>query len=67
MSWIPGGSGGKPFVIDEAEYQIVKYIMDQYDFEHLDPTAIARRCNDLGYRTRRGNLMERRSIETCTA
>lgn len=55
--------GGKPFVIDEAEYQIVKYIMDQYDFEHLDPTAIARRCNDLGYRTRRGNLMERRSIE----
>ena len=40
---------GKPFVIDEAEYQIVKYIMDQYDFEHLDPTAIARRCNDLGY------------------
>ena len=56
-------SGGKPFVIDETEYQIVKYIMDQYDFEHLDPTAIARRCNDLGYRTRRGNLMERRSIE----
>lgn len=34
--------GGKPFVIDEAEYQIVKYIMDQYDLEHLDPTAIAR-------------------------
>lgn len=30
--------GGKPFVIDEAEYQIVKYIMDQYDLEHLDPT-----------------------------
>lgn len=55
--------GGKPFVIDETEYQIVKYIMDQYDFEHLDPTAIARKCNDLGYRTRRGNLMERRSIE----
>ena len=23
-------SGGKPFVIDETEYQIVKYIMDQY-------------------------------------
>lgn len=50
-------------MIDEAEYQIVKYIMDQYDLEHLDPTAIARKCNDLGYRTRRGNLMERRSIE----
>ena len=55
--------GGKPFVIDEAEYQIVKYIMDQYDLEHLDPTAIARKCNDLGYRTRRGNRMERRSVE----
>lgn len=55
--------GGKPFVIDETEYQIVKYIMDQYDFEHLDPTVIARKCNDLGYHTRRGNLMERRSIE----
>lgn len=34
---------GKPFVIDEAEYQIVKYIMDKYDLEHLDPTAIARK------------------------
>ena len=38
MSWIPGGRRRQPFVIDEAEYQIVKYIMDQYDLEHLDPT-----------------------------
>lgn len=54
---------GKPFVIDEDEYAIVKYAMDLYDFQNLDETAIARRCNDLGYRTRRGNPFERRSID----
>ena len=55
--------GGKPFVINEAEYSIVKFIMDQYDLENHDPTAIARSCNELGYHTKRGNLMERRSVE----
>lgn len=54
---------GKPFVINEAEYSIVKFIMDQYDLENHDPTAIARSCNELGYHTKRGNLMERRSVE----
>lgn len=54
---------GKPFVIDEDEYAIVKYAMDLYDFQNLDETAIARRCNDLGYRTRRGNPFERRTID----
>lgn len=54
---------GKPFVINEAEYAIVTYIMDLYDFQNMDPTAIARKCNDLGYRTQRGNLFERRSID----
>lgn len=54
---------GKPFVINEAEYAIVSYIMDLYDFQNVDPTAIARKCNDLGYRTQRGNLFERRSID----
>lgn len=54
--------GGKPFVINEAEYAIVALIMDSYDFDNMDPTAIARKCNDLGYRTRRGNLFERRTI-----
>lgn len=53
---------GKPFVINEAEYAIVALIMDSYDFDNMDPTAIARKCNDLGYRTRRGNLFERRTI-----
>lgn len=54
---------GKPFVINEAEYAIVSYVMDLYDNQNLDETAIARRCNDLGYKTRRGNLFERRTID----
>ena len=55
--------GGKPFVINEAEYAIVSYIMDLYDNQNLDETAIARRCNDLGYKTKRGNLFEKRSVD----
>lgn len=54
---------GQPFVINEEEYKIVSYIMDQYDNQHQDETAIARKCNDLGYRTKRGNLFERRNID----
>ena len=54
---------GKPFVINEAEYAIVSYVMDLYDNKNLDETAIARRCNDLGYKTRRGNPFERRTID----
>lgn len=41
--------GGKPFVIDEASYAIVSYAMNLYDCENMDETAIARKCNDLGY------------------
>ena len=54
---------GKPFVINEAEYAMVSYIMDLYDNQNMDETAIARRCNDLGYRTKRGNLFERRTVD----
>lgn len=54
---------GKPFIINEAEYAIVSYVMDLYDNQNLDETAIARRCNDLGYKTRRGNPFERRTID----
>ena len=50
-------------MINEAEYAVVSYIMDLYDNHNLDETAIARRCNDLGYRTKRGNLFERRSVD----
>ena len=54
---------GKPFIINEEDFKIVSYIMDQYDNHNMDPTAIARKCNEIGYRTRRGGLFERRSIE----
>ena len=54
---------GKPFIINEAEYDFVSYVMDLYDNQNLDETAIARRCNDLGYKTRRGNPFERRTID----
>lgn len=56
--------GGAPFVINEEEYRIVSFIMDMYDNQNMDETAIARRCNDLGFRTKRGNPFERRNIDT---
>lgn len=54
---------GRPFVINEEEFKVVSYIMSQYDDYSQDATAIARKCNDLGYRTKRGNLFERRNID----
>ena len=54
---------GKPFQINEAEYAIVSYIMNLYDNQNMDETAIARKCNDLGYKTKRGNPFERRTID----
>lgn len=54
---------GKPFIINETEYAMVSYIMDLYDNQNMDETAIARCCNDLGYRTKRGNPFERRTID----
>lgn len=54
---------GKPYVINEKEFKIVSYIISQYDDYCQDSTAIARKCNDLGYRTKRGNSFERRNID----
>lgn len=54
---------GKPFVINEDEFKIVTYICDQYDYHHADYTKIARQLNEMGYRTRRGNRFEARSVE----
>ena len=54
---------GKPYKINEAEYAIVSYVMDLYDNQNMDETAIARKCNDIGYRTKRGKLFERRSVD----
>ena len=54
---------GKPYQINEAEYAMVSYIMDLYDNQNMDETAIARKCNDLGYKTKRGNPFELRTID----
>ena len=54
---------GKPYQINEAEYAMVSYIMDLYDNQNMDETASARKCNDLGYKTKRGNPFERRTID----
>lgn len=53
---------GNPFVVDPAEAQTVKYIFDQYCHHHKEPTAIARQLNDMGIRTKRGGLFEKRNI-----
>jgi len=55
--------GGRPFVINDREYKVVQYIFDQYDTNYQDITAIARKANSLGYRTKRGNPFEKRSVE----
>ena len=34
---------GKPYKINEAEYAIVSYVMDLYDNQNMDETAIARK------------------------
>lgn len=54
--------GGKPFVINEKEYKIVEYMANQFD-QGKDFTAIARNLNNMGYRTKRGGLFEKRSVE----
>ncbi len=52
---------GKPFVINEQEYAIVEFIHQSYN-NGKDMTAIAREANNKGYRTKRGNPFDRRSI-----
>ncbi len=56
------GPGTIPSVI-EAEASIIRYIFQAYAEQGLDRTAIARRLNDSGKRTKRGNLYEKRNIE----
>lgn len=54
---------GRPFVINEEEFKIVDYIFRQFDVHDQDYTAIARLLNDIGHKTRRGNLFESRTVE----
>ena len=55
--------GGKPFVISEEEFKIVNYMADQFDYKNADFTKIARNVNTMGYKTKRGNPFESRSVE----
>lgn len=54
--------GGKPFIINESEYAVAEYIHQTYH-SGADMRAIARSANDHGYRTKRGNLFDKRAIE----
>lgn len=55
--------GGNPFIINEEEFKAVSFMADQYDIHDWDFTKIARSLNSAGYRTRRGNPFESRSVE----
>ena len=54
--------GGRPFLILENEYAAVERIFSLYGETGLDRTAIARRLNEEGFRTKRGRLFDRRSV-----
>lgn len=53
--------GGQPFVIVDTEYAIVEFIHRSYH-QGKDMSGIARDANRLGYRTKRGNLFDRRAV-----
>lgn len=53
---------GQPFIINEKDYRIIDAIFHMYDSQRMEPTAIARKLNEIGYRTRRGNTFEKRTI-----
>lgn len=53
---------GRPFVINEKEFETVAFIMEQFDSCHLSPSRIASLCNTLSYRTKRGNPFDRRAV-----
>lgn len=55
--------GGKPFEINEDEYKIIQYIFDRYDLHHDTPFRIAQTLNEMGYKTRRKNPFEIRTIK----
>lgn len=57
---------GRPFIIDEKSYAIAEYIFQAYH-NGRDMTATARAANARGYRTRRGNLFDRRGINRILA
>lgn len=53
---------GKLFVVVPEEAKLVAYIFQQYCQYHKEPTAIARQINEMGIRTKRGGLFEKRTV-----
>lgn len=53
---------GRPFIINEKEFETVSFIMEQFDSRHLSPSHIANLCNTLSYHTKRGNPFDRRAV-----
>lgn len=54
--------GGAPFVINEKEYEIVEFIHQSYH-SGMDLAAIAREINRRGWRTKRKNPFDRRTVQ----
>lgn len=54
--------GGKPFVINEDQYKIVEFIHQSF-YDGKDMLEIVRAANARGYRTRRGNPFDLRSVK----
>lgn len=52
----------KTLIINEEEAKIVKYIFNEF-LNSTPMQQITKNLNDLGYRTKRGNKFERRTIE----
>lgn len=54
---------GKIPTVSEPDAAIVRYIFHQYTDVGADRTTIARNLNEMGKRTKQGNLFEKRTIE----
>jgi len=54
---------GKPPILLPQEADIITFIFDCCTKNHLDSTAIARKANACGFRTKRGNLFDKRGIQ----
>lgn len=54
---------GDPFVINEEDFKSVEFIFRKVHDEHMALTEVARQLNDMGRRTRRGTLFEKRNIQ----
>ena len=55
--------GGKPFVINEKEYEIVQYIFEQFDRYDQDFLTIACALEQMGYRSKRGAVIDSRTVK----